>query len=230
MTVMTSSGASVKHRYVALLSERMTMSGHVMATTYNGICTAGTSILRNASFENTMDQFLIGGLRGAKDECKGMTQCVIMNRELQGGTGLVDLAIPAEIPVPPVQKRKYQIPCIPDPGESWRKKFLKPNTPVNIPSVVVSGKEYTSATRRRNRALQTDKTQKPSRSAAKRKEPLKTTFVKPSVTTGAPLQSLLKIGGSSFMPFDIRAERVSSGNMLKPSNFAFVPFTINAPK
>ena len=229
MTVMASSGASVKHRYVALLSERMTMSGHVMATTYNGICTAGTSILRNASFENTMDQFLIGGLRGSKDECKGMTQCVIMNRELQGGTGLVDLSIPAEIPVPPVQKLKYQVPCIPEPGDVWRKKFLTPNTPVSVPSVIANGKEYTSATRRRNRALQTDKNQKSSRTATKRKEPLK--IIKPNVCAAVSTQSLLKLGSSSFVPFDIRAERVSSGHMLKPSHLAFMPFTIaSAPK
>lgn len=162
-SVMSSSGAAVKYRYINLLSERMTMRGKVMPTTALGICQPGTSVLRNASFENSMENFFIGALRGDRDECKGMTECVVMNRQLQGGTGVVDVRA-MKAPAQPFALA-YRPTYIPVPEEAWTKQFRIPFKPAVTPvtSAAAAQKTSTSASRRRKRALQTDTIQRPRR-------------------------------------------------------------------
>ena len=223
-SVMVSSGASVKHRYIALLAERMTMHGRIVPTTANGICLPGTSVLRNASFESSMDNFLIGALRGDRDPCKGMTECVVMNRELQGGTGLVDVRMDTTV-IPPTQPNlKYHIPFIPKLSDAWLKTFVTPFIPIVNDPLLVSGSKgtTTSATRRRKRALQPE----PSRA----REPKTITRSHPKTLQKMGFSSnRFKSFGDAFIPFEYH-RTTQPKNKFRPSNACFKPFEIERTK
>ena len=228
--VMSTSGASVKQRHIALLAERMTTNGNITPTTANGICLPGTSVLRNASFESSMDNFLIGALRGDKDECKGMTECVVMNRELQGGTGLVDLRVDTNMKPPVQAPLKYHIPFIAKPDALWLKKFTTPFVPATESASNVAPKgTSTSATRRRKRALQTESSQKQYRS--KKRQETSTTVASTNPKTlqnmGFSATNRFKPNGSTFFPFEIhRSDQQGNRNCFKPPNSCFVLFEL----
>ena len=164
LDVMAASGATVKARHIALLAERMTFVGKVVPTTYSGICLPGTSVMRNASFENSIETFLTGALRGERDVCVGMTECVVVSRELQGGTGIVDLQPDKQMVPVPFKPRMRTSSIVPPPVE-WYQKLSKapeapPPPPLRLPGPSSSTKKpkidagMTSASRRRKRALQ----------------------------------------------------------------------------
>lgn len=127
--VMSSSGASVRARHIALLAGRMTSSGVVTPTTYSGICVPGTSVLRNAAFENPLVVLVAGAFRGSFDQCKGMTECVVVNRRLQAGTGIVELVRRKE-PIPTrASKDHLKYALLPPLDEKWLKQFRIPYSP-----------------------------------------------------------------------------------------------------
>lgn len=120
--VIAASGASVAARHVKLMALRMTSRGVIVANRGVGIRQRGTSVIRNASLEKCLTTFKMAALHGSYDPCKGMTECILVNRKLQGGTGIVRVdRVPYE-PSPEVQehnwrvfyRRKSHIPPAPD--------------------------------------------------------------------------------------------------------------------
>lgn len=170
LDVMSSSGASVRSRHISLLPHRMTHRGKVVSTTYSGICLPGTSVLRNASFEKPLDTFLNGAFKGDKDTVTGMTECVVLNRLLQGGTGAVKTLKktiqPNEYILDANRRKKFK--CISEiqPADNeWLNELRQKPKVLDIPKVVPlsitskrnnkskRGLGMTSASRRRKRAL-----------------------------------------------------------------------------
>jgi DNA-directed RNA polymerase beta' subunit len=87
--VMASNGASVTNRHILLMADRMTSMGTILSTLYNGICTDGTSALRNMTFENTPLGMVTGALHAQHDPCNGPFECIILNHKIRAGTGIV---------------------------------------------------------------------------------------------------------------------------------------------
>lgn len=251
MSVMQSCGAEVGARHVALLAERMTMRGRVLPTTYSGICVPGTSVIRNASFENSLETFLQGALRGEADECRGMTECVVVNRELQGGTGIVRLV---NVPTRPdarlaEQRRRANAriaPVLRLPGDAWVARIAAPPVktapPLRLatlpkPSMAPARTPVatTSASRRRKRALQEkqDRPAKQQRSIAAapmaaEQLPIAAPRIDVPLAVANPLPRF-SAPGRPFVPFDIRTpRRVAMGCVpaFKRPGCPFRPFAI----
>jgi DNA-directed RNA polymerase beta' subunit len=89
--VLAANGASVANRHISLMADRMTSMGIILSTLYNGICTDGTSALRNMTFENTPVGMITGALHAQHDPCNGPFECIILNHKIRAGTGIVNL-------------------------------------------------------------------------------------------------------------------------------------------
>lgn len=233
MDVMANSGVSVRSRHISLLAERMTHRGVVLPTTYSGICVQSTSIMRNASFENPMDTFLQGALRGDFDPVVGMTECIITNRKLQGGTGLVRTVNQKIRPNPHLMmdvchKRRSVAPKIHPPTGRWLEEIQK--SPVIVHQHVTQRRQVsgtTSASRRRKRAL--TGTQEVVEELPKRQRRQKSVRPKPktSLVFEAARAAAVSVDvrfkvGNKFVPFGT----VETVGPLFKAGLVFVPFTI----
>lgn len=154
--VMSTSGVSVRRRYLEICALCMTSSGEILPATYVGICQSSSSLIRNASFESTLDTFKNGSFRGEYDPCLGRTESIVVARRFQGGTGLVrtvNLPVTAP-PISPLVRLKYPRPQLVPPSQQWLDKLKSPakaTAPLRLAGPVFQIK--TSASRRKTKAM-----------------------------------------------------------------------------
>ncbi|KAK2380406.1 DNA-directed RNA polymerase II subunit RPB1 [Trifolium repens] len=92
---------TVNVRHIMLLADMMTVRGQVLGMTRHGITKMGRSTLMLASFESSTDHLFDASMRGKRDPIEGVSDCIIMGKPIQIGTGMIDIKQKLDPPVLP---------------------------------------------------------------------------------------------------------------------------------
>ncbi|KAL3958875.1 hypothetical protein ACCO45_007037 [Purpureocillium lilacinum] len=85
--VLAFDGSYVNHRHIALLVDVMTYRGSISAVTRHGINRADTGALMRCSFEETVEILLEAAATGELDDCRGISENVMLGQMAPMGTG-----------------------------------------------------------------------------------------------------------------------------------------------
>lgn len=88
--VLAFDGSEVNYRHLALLVDVMTSRGHIMAITRHGINRAETGALMRCSFEETVEILLEAAASGELDDCRGISENIMLGQLAPLGTGEMD--------------------------------------------------------------------------------------------------------------------------------------------
>lgn len=91
--VLAFDGSYVNHRHLALLVDVMTSRGVLMAITRHGINRAETGALMRCSFEETVEILLEAAAVGELDDCRGISENVMLGQLAPLGTGEFDVQL-----------------------------------------------------------------------------------------------------------------------------------------
>ncbi|KAF2743054.1 beta and beta-prime subunits of DNA dependent RNA-polymerase [Sporormia fimetaria CBS 119925] len=91
--VLSFDGSYVNHRHMALLVDIMTQRGMLMAITRHGINRNDTGALMRCSFEETVEILLEAAGFGELDDCRGVSENIMLGQMAPMGTGEFDLAM-----------------------------------------------------------------------------------------------------------------------------------------
>ncbi|PCN49842.1 hypothetical protein B6U99_07595 [Candidatus Geothermarchaeota archaeon ex4572_27] len=91
MKVLEEQGLDVDIRHVMLVADLMTATGRVRQIGRHGVSGEKGSVLARAAFEVTTKQLLEAGIRGERDDLKGVAENVIVGQIIPLGSGMVDL-------------------------------------------------------------------------------------------------------------------------------------------
>lgn len=85
--VLAFDGSYVNHRHIALLVDVMSYRGSISAVTRHGINRADTGALMRCSFEETVEILLEAAATGELDDCRGISENVMLGQMAPMGTG-----------------------------------------------------------------------------------------------------------------------------------------------
>jgi DNA-directed RNA polymerase II subunit RPB1 len=85
--VLSFDGSYVNHRHLALLVDVMCYRGSLAAVTRHGINRADTGALMRCSFEETVEILLEAAATGELDDCRGISENVMLGQMAPMGTG-----------------------------------------------------------------------------------------------------------------------------------------------
>lgn len=89
--VLTFDGSYFNKRHVALLADVMCHRGFLMAVTRHGINRADTGALMRCSFEETVEILLEAAGAGDLDDCRGVSENIMLGQLAPLGTGEIDV-------------------------------------------------------------------------------------------------------------------------------------------
>lgn len=89
--VLAFDGSYVNERHLALLVDVMTYRGSIAAVTRHGINRADTGALMRCSFEETVEILLEAAATGEMDDCRGISENVMLGQLAPMGTGAFDV-------------------------------------------------------------------------------------------------------------------------------------------
>ncbi|CAO1605630.1 MAG: hypothetical protein LQ349_002017 [Xanthoria aureola] len=95
--VLAFDGSYVNHRHLALLVDVMTSRGHMMAITRHGINRGNTGALMRCSFEETVEILLEAAACGELDDCRGVSENVMLGQLAPLGTGELEVLLDQEM-------------------------------------------------------------------------------------------------------------------------------------
>jgi len=95
--VLSFDGSYVNERHLALLGDVMTARGHLMAVTRFGINRADTGALMRCSFEETVEILLEAAAHGELDDCRGVSENVMLGQLAPLGTGELEVLLDQEM-------------------------------------------------------------------------------------------------------------------------------------
>ena len=93
LNVIAFDGSYVNYRHMALLVDVMTSRGHLMAITRHGINRSDTGALMRCSFEETVEILLDAAASAELDDCKGISENVMLGQMAPLGTGSFDVMV-----------------------------------------------------------------------------------------------------------------------------------------
>lgn len=96
LKVLEAQGISIDIRHILLVTDAMTMSGHVQGISRYGIVKDKPSVLARASFETPIRHFLNAAMVGEDDPLNSVIENVMMNQPVPVGTGLPGLIVKAK--------------------------------------------------------------------------------------------------------------------------------------
>ncbi|KKF97222.1 DNA-directed RNA polymerase II subunit rpb1 [Ceratocystis platani] len=91
--VLAFDGSYVNHRHIALLVDVMTYRGTIAAVTRHGINRADTGALMRCSFEETVEILLDAASSGELDDCRGISENVMLGQLAPMGTGAFEVQL-----------------------------------------------------------------------------------------------------------------------------------------
>lgn len=97
LNVIAFDGSYVNYRHLALLVDVMTSKGHLMAITRHGINRADTGALMRCSFEETVEILLEAAAVAELDDCRGVSENVMLGQLAPLGTGSFDVFLNEDI-------------------------------------------------------------------------------------------------------------------------------------
>ncbi|KAJ3291866.1 DNA-directed RNA polymerase II subunit rpb1 [Rhizoclosmatium sp. JEL0117] len=95
--VINSDGSYVNYRHLALLSDVMCQNGRIMSITRHGINRTDAGVLARCSFEETVELLFESAGVGELDDCKGVSENVILGQLAHIGTGSFDVLLDEEL-------------------------------------------------------------------------------------------------------------------------------------
>lgn len=95
--VLTNDGSYVNHRHMAILCDVMCARGELMAVTRHGINRADTGALMRCSFEETVEILFDAASSGELDDCRGVSENIILGQLAPSGTGEFDVLLDSEM-------------------------------------------------------------------------------------------------------------------------------------
>jgi DNA-directed RNA polymerase subunit A" len=98
--VLDNQGIDIDVRHIMLVSDTMTMTGHVLGISRYGIVKEKPSVLARASFETPLKHIFNAAITGEEDHLNSVIENVMINQPVPLGTGLPKLVMKA-----PVAKR-----------------------------------------------------------------------------------------------------------------------------
>jgi len=93
VAVLSFDGSYVNYRHLALLVDVMTARGVLMAITRHGINRADTGALMRCSFEETVEILLEAATVGELDDCRGISENVMLGQLAPMGTGELEVLL-----------------------------------------------------------------------------------------------------------------------------------------
>ncbi|KAK5113959.1 hypothetical protein LTR62_003082 [Meristemomyces frigidus] len=97
VAVLTGDGSYVNYRHMAILCDVMCARGTLMAVTRHGINRADTGALMRCSFEETVEILFEAASSGELDNCKGVSENIILGQLAPSGTGEFDVLLDQEM-------------------------------------------------------------------------------------------------------------------------------------
>ena len=91
--VLAFDGSYVNHRHLALLVDIMTARGYLMPITRHGINKSEMGALMRCSFEETVEILLDAAATGELDDCRGVSENVMLGQLAPLGTGELDVLL-----------------------------------------------------------------------------------------------------------------------------------------
>ncbi|KXT17255.1 hypothetical protein AC579_5803 [Pseudocercospora musae] len=91
--VLTNDGSYVNHRHMAILCDVMCARGELMAVTRHGINRSDTGALMRCSFEETVEILFDAASSGELDDCRGVSENIILGQLAPSGTGEFDMLL-----------------------------------------------------------------------------------------------------------------------------------------
>jgi DNA-directed RNA polymerase II subunit RPB1 len=95
--VLTNDGSYVNYRHMAILCDVMCARGSLMAVTRHGINRADTGALMRCSFEETVEILFEAASSGELDDCKGVSENIILGQLAPSGTGEFEMLLDQEM-------------------------------------------------------------------------------------------------------------------------------------
>ncbi|KAJ3181374.1 DNA-directed RNA polymerase II subunit rpb1 [Gaertneriomyces sp. JEL0708] len=86
-------GSYVNYRHLALLCDVMTQRGHLMSITRHGINRTENGVFARASFEETVECLVDAAGVAEVDDCKGVSENIILGQLAPIGTGFIDVIL-----------------------------------------------------------------------------------------------------------------------------------------
>ncbi|KAF2731593.1 beta and beta-prime subunits of DNA dependent RNA-polymerase [Polyplosphaeria fusca] len=105
--VLSFDGSYVNHRHMALLVDIMTQRGMLMAITRHGINRNDTGALMRCSFEETVEILLEAAGFGELDDCRGVSENIMLGQLAPMGTGEFDLVMDNSMLLTMVEDNTY---------------------------------------------------------------------------------------------------------------------------
>ena len=93
LAVLTFDGAYVNYRHMFMLADIMTVRGYLVPITRHGINKAETGALMRCSFEETVEILLEAAASGELDDCRGVSENIMLGQQAQLGTGDMDILL-----------------------------------------------------------------------------------------------------------------------------------------
>lgn len=101
--VLSFDGSYVNARHLCILCDVMTARGYVMAVTRHGINKSDTGALMRCSFEQTVEILLEAAAAGELDDCRGVSENLILGQVAPVGTGTMEILLdPALLETVPI--------------------------------------------------------------------------------------------------------------------------------
>lgn len=88
--VLSFDGSYVNHRHLAILCDTMTSRGHPSPITRHGMNKSDTGALMRCSFEQTVEILLEAAAAGELDDCRGVSENLILGQIAPVGTGMME--------------------------------------------------------------------------------------------------------------------------------------------
>ncbi|KAJ5901739.1 hypothetical protein N7495_002267 [Penicillium taxi] len=95
--VLAFDGSYVNHRHLALLVDVMTVRGYLTPVTRHGINRADNGALMRCSFEETVEILLDAAAFGELDDCRGVSENLILGQMAPAGTGEFDVLLDQDL-------------------------------------------------------------------------------------------------------------------------------------
>ncbi|ASI13574.1 DNA-directed RNA polymerase subunit A'' [Candidatus Mancarchaeum acidiphilum] len=90
---MQHEGVKVDFRHMGLIADSMTLTGTIIGVGRHGLAGTKASVFARAAYEETVKHFVNASIFGESDLLKGVSENVLIGKQIHVGTGLVKLAI-----------------------------------------------------------------------------------------------------------------------------------------
>ncbi|KAL9087767.1 MAG: hypothetical protein Q9159_003450 [Coniocarpon cinnabarinum] len=97
IVVLSFGGSYVNHRHLSLLVDVMTWHGYMTPVTRHGINRNDTGALMRCSFEETVEILLEAAASGELDDCRGVSENIMLGQLAPVGTGQVEVLMDPEM-------------------------------------------------------------------------------------------------------------------------------------